>query len=49
MVRLIDDRAGRGELLVALWGQLEEILAAVVRVALAGDESAGLQRRSPCA
>jgi hypothetical protein len=38
-VSLVDDRMGCGELLLAARGQSEEVLAAVVGVALAGDQA----------
>jgi hypothetical protein len=39
LVGLVDDRTGCGELLVAFQGQSEEVPAAVVGVALAGDQA----------
>lgn len=39
LVGVVDDRAGCGELLVAFRGQSVEVLAAVVGVALAGDQA----------
>ena len=39
LVGLVDDHTGCGELLVAFQGQSEEVPAAVVGVALAGDQA----------
>jgi hypothetical protein len=45
LVGLVDDRTGCGELLLAVRGQSEEVLAAVVGVALAGDQAPGVDCR----